>query len=519
MVGGALSGTVGTQQGLAAAGGAAPGAGDSVFGPGVIGEGGGMRRACESLACGAHFCMARRRCGAIVSMWSAAGSSTMPQPGEKLVSRCYPPSLVTPSRSPTGMDPTLGEPEGRHGPLPRSSGNNRVVGSVAEELAAAQGTSQVGEARKEVGGPAGGSGLVNLCCLHHSICSSAAVHGRACKQMDGCSPAQSRLCPTCNPSIYLPGLSSPSIHLPGPIPPLLPIPLQTVLEGDLVNLGVTSPAAALALGLMYLQVMTLCEWLAGGFRAMREALSGPAVPELAERHMWLLTCQLKLHNNSPWHVLHCRPTTRRLRQPSTCQVGVQLTHQSCSAVRRQRLLPAVPFDVLARSPSAAPHWHQLASPSRPSPACRRHPLCTGLCAAGAADAAHAHALAGWVGWGAGRSSGSVRQCISGLSCVVKLRRFQVHHVPICRLHALLSPCPAVMWDSIQPTEEWLQAQLPPLLRGPLARLMAEEGGGAPHADYEALAQVRGWSGGGGSGGGGCAGGVHQGRLYCWRLEV
>lgn len=76
-----------------------------------------------------------------------------------------------------------------------------------------------------------------------------------------------------------------------------------------------------------------------------------------------------------------------------------------------------------------------------------------------------------------------------------------------------------MWDSIQPTEEWLQAQLPPLLRGPLARLMAEEGGGAPHADYEALAQVRGWSGGGGSGGGGCAGGVHQGRLYCWRLEV
>lgn len=33
--------------------------------------------------------------------------------------------------------------------------------------------------------------------------------------------------------------------------------LQTVLEGDLVNLGVTSPAAALALGLMYLQVLLL----------------------------------------------------------------------------------------------------------------------------------------------------------------------------------------------------------------------------------------------------------------------
>lgn len=38
MVGGALSGTVGTQQGLAAAGGAAPSAGAGVFGPGVIGE-------------------------------------------------------------------------------------------------------------------------------------------------------------------------------------------------------------------------------------------------------------------------------------------------------------------------------------------------------------------------------------------------------------------------------------------------------------------------------------------------
>lgn len=37
MLGGALSGTVGTQQGLAAAGGQAPTAGDGVFGPGVIG--------------------------------------------------------------------------------------------------------------------------------------------------------------------------------------------------------------------------------------------------------------------------------------------------------------------------------------------------------------------------------------------------------------------------------------------------------------------------------------------------
>ena len=37
----------------------------------------------------------------------------------------------------------MGEPEQRHGPLPRSSGSTRTVGSVAEELAAAQGSSQV----------------------------------------------------------------------------------------------------------------------------------------------------------------------------------------------------------------------------------------------------------------------------------------------------------------------------------------------------------------------------------------
>ena len=46
-------------------------------------------------------------------------------------------------------------------------------------------------------------------------------------------------------------------NLPPALVPLpsLPLPIQTVLEGDLVNLGVTSPAAALALGLMYLQVL------------------------------------------------------------------------------------------------------------------------------------------------------------------------------------------------------------------------------------------------------------------------
>ena len=37
MVAGSQSGTVGTQQGLAAAGGQAPSPGDGVFGPGVIG--------------------------------------------------------------------------------------------------------------------------------------------------------------------------------------------------------------------------------------------------------------------------------------------------------------------------------------------------------------------------------------------------------------------------------------------------------------------------------------------------
>ena len=47
-----------------------------------------------------------------------------------------------------------------------------------------------------------------------------------------------------------------------------------------------------------------------------------------------------------------------------------------------------------------------------------------------------------------------------------------------------------MWDSVQPTKEWLQAQLPLLLRGPLSRFMAGQGGGVLHADYEALAQVK-----------------------------
>lgn len=68
--------------------------------------------------------------------------------------------------------------------------------------------------------------------------------------------------------------------------------------------------------------------------------------------------------------------------------------------------------------------------------------------------------------------------------------------------------PAVMWDSIQPTDEWVQAQLPPLLRGPLARLMAGQGAeGVPHADYEALTQV-----GGGGGGCVCVEGQGQGSL-------
>jgi anaphase-promoting complex subunit 1 len=90
------------------------------------------------------------------------------------------------------------------------------------------------------------------------------------------------------------------------------------------------------------------------------------------------------------------------------------------------------------------------------------------------------------------------------------------------------PPTAVMWDDIQPSEEWLRAQLPPLLQvrvaapvgpaacwrrrprgspapplrnyslpaglpacplqGPLAKLMAGRGGGVPGADYEALTQ-------------------------------
>lgn len=186
MVGGSPGGTVGTHQGLAAAGGQAACPGDGVFGPGVI-----------------------------------------------------------------GFDPTLGEPEVRHGPLPRSSGGPRAVGSVAEELAAAQGSSQV------------------------------------------------------------------------------------VLEGELLNLGVASPAAALALGLMYLQ--TNDADVAAAFH----------LPD---------------------------------------------THFSLDFVQPDQL--------------------------------------------------------------------ALRTLMRSL----------------------------VMWDSIQPTEEWLLAQLPPLLKGPLHKFMAGEGAGVPQADYEALTQ-------------------------------
>ena len=54
---------------------------------------------------------------------------------------CTPRSLPSPVLA--GFDPTLGEPEQRHGPLPRHGGAARTAGSVAEELAAAQGSSQV----------------------------------------------------------------------------------------------------------------------------------------------------------------------------------------------------------------------------------------------------------------------------------------------------------------------------------------------------------------------------------------
>lgn len=108
-----------------------------------------------------------------------------------------------------GFDLTLGEPEARHGPLPRNNGSARVVGSVAEELAAAQGSSQV------------------------------------------CSRWQLAMASSCR-CVFLSRLP-PSPPFPS-WPWLNSLPaMQVVLEGDLVNLGVTSPAAALALGLMYLQ--------------------------------------------------------------------------------------------------------------------------------------------------------------------------------------------------------------------------------------------------------------------------
>ena len=105
----------------------------------------------------------------------------------------------------------MGEPEQRHGPLPRSSGSTRTVGSVAEELAAAQGSSQV--------------------------CCCGARHA-----WPACWFPPKRLL-----------LMSAALMCPLVFVCCRLLCLQVVLEGDLVNLGVTSPAAALALGLMYLQ--------------------------------------------------------------------------------------------------------------------------------------------------------------------------------------------------------------------------------------------------------------------------
>lgn len=67
---------------------------------------------------------------------AAVGARTLPSAAAN-----YAPAVTC---LPAGLDPTMGEPEQRHGPLPRNSGSTRTVGSVAEELAAAQGSSQVG---------------------------------------------------------------------------------------------------------------------------------------------------------------------------------------------------------------------------------------------------------------------------------------------------------------------------------------------------------------------------------------
>lgn len=115
-----------------------------------------------------------------------------------------------------------------------------MAGSVAEELAAAQGSSQVL-----------GRAALYVCIW---------ILGR--RQGCGASSTSWHAVAVCSHSTPFPSHRSPP-----------PPPLQTVLEGDLVSLGVTGPAAALALGLMHLQ--TNDAGVAAAFHLPGEAPEGP----------------------------------------------------------------------------------------------------------------------------------------------------------------------------------------------------------------------------------------------------
>lgn len=244
-----------------------------------------------------------------------------------------------------------------------------------------------------------------------------------------------------------------------------------------MNLGVTSPAAALALGLMYLQVPLLLLFVnSWGCGSGSQNGSNCVLAAMHEVEACLQACCS--HHPTP---------------PALPTSTAQHTDQRLSGCGG---LPP------ARWASNAPHltpmqaYHLLgllAHGFTPPAPVTCIPPAWNRCAADTHFALDfvqpeqltlrmlMRSLGGWRG--KLRDPGQITKS-EGCCFVMAIMRIMPHMASLPR-----APYPAVMWDSIQPTDEWLQAQLPPLLRGPLSRLMAGRGGGAPHADYEALAQV------------------------------
>lgn len=183
----------------------------------------------------------------------------------------------------------MGEPEQRHGPLPRSSGSTRTVGSVAEELAAAQGSSQV--------------------------CCCGARHA-----WPACWFPPKRLL-----------LMSAALMCPLVFVCCRLLCLQVVLEGDLVNLGVTSPAAALALGLMYLQTNDA---------AVAAAFQMPGKPAAG-----LCSCCEK----GVRAALHCCLQQSSLNNAATLGSSMPCRHAFCSGLCTTRPAHAAHADAVPRS--------------------------------------------------------------------------------------------------------------------------------------------------------------------------